>query len=380
MLGYLYKGVKSVMKKGYYIYVENCGSSGVSKKIEMQIKALSSRFVMKKVMIKTAKRTFVERICGLLFWNSFRREYKVALNELENPDFVYIRKTYVDKMYLAFLKDIKEKYPMCKIIVEIPVYPYKKEMLSYWYTSFMYVKEIVYRHRYKENIDRFVTYSDDDEILGVSTIRTMNGVNVEAILPLEAADEYKPNEIHLIAVALLARHHGYERIIKGLYEYYQVERNREVYIHIVGDGPESRKYRRMVRNYKLEKYIRFYGSKFGKELDDLYNIADAGLAAFGVYKDGLSKLSTIKAREYLAKGLPVILGAEDDLFLSENKYGLIFPNNATSVNIEKIADYLDRLYLSRGKRLINKKIRDYAYQYADNEVTLLPVMEYIDCE
>lgn len=366
------------MKKGYYIYVENCGSSGVKRKIEMQINALSSRFDMKELMIKTTDRSLIGRIMGLFFWNSIVREYQAALEELESPDFVYIRRTYVDKMYLDFLKDIKKKYPMCKIIIEIPVYPYKKEMLSYWYTIFMYVKEMIYKHKYKECIDRFVTYSDDDEIFGVPTIRTMNGVNVESVTPLQPSTNYKPNEIHLFTVALLARHHGYERVITGLYEYYQVERNREVYFHIVGDGPESKKYRNLVRKYKLEKYVVFYGSKLGTELDELYNIADAGLAAFGVYKDGFSKLSTIKAREYLAKGLPVILGAEDDLFSGDVKYGLTFPNNATPVEIEKIVEYLDDLYSHKDKRLVHEEIRNYAYQHADNEVTLLPVMEYID--
>lgn len=366
------------MKKGYYIYVENCGSSGVSKKIKMQVQALSSRFMVKEVLVKTLKRNLVQRIKGLLFWNSFEREYQLALNELEFPDFVYIRKPYVDKMYLDFLKDIKEKYPTCKIIVEIPTYPYKGEMLSHWYSTFMYVKEIIYRHKYKENIDRFVTYSDDNEIFGVPTIRTMNGVNVETITPLIPSTEYNSNEIHLITVALLARHHGYERVIKGLDEYYQIEHKREVYFHIVGDGSEIKKYRSLVKKYNLEKYVKFYGPKYGTELDDLYNIADAGLAAFGVYKDGFSKLSTIKAREYLAKGLPVILGAEDDLFSGDAKYGLTFPNNPTPVDIEKIAEYLDDLYLHRDKRSVHEEIRNYAYQHADNEVTLLPVIEYIE--
>lgn len=366
------------MKKGYYIYVENSGSLGVNKKIKMQIEALSGRFIMKDVLIKTSKRTFIQRMAGFLFWNSFEREYQSALNELVEPDFIYIRRILVDKKYLAFLKDIKKKNPMCKIIVEIPTYPYKGEMLSHWYTAFMYVKEIIYRHKYKENIDRFVTYSDDDEIFGVPTIRTMNGVNVKSISPLEPSNEYNPNEIHLIAVALFARHHGYERVIRGLYEYYQIERNRKVYFHVVGDGSECKKYKKLVKKYKLEKYVRFYGPKYGEELDNLYNIADAGLSALGVYKNGRSKISAIKTIEYLAKGIPVVLGAKEDPLSDSVKYGLKLPNNATPVDIRKITEYLDNLYIHRGKRLINKEIRSFAYQNVDNAVTLLPVMEYID--
>lgn len=368
------------MKKGYYIYVENCGSTGVKRKIAWQIEAFSNWFDMKELMIKTSKRTLIRRILGLLFWNSFARDYAAALEELDKPDFVYIRRTYADKLYLAFLSDIKTIYPECKVIVEVPTYPYKKEMLSSWYTAFMYFKEILYKYKYKDYIDRFVTYSDVDEILGVPTVRTTNGVNVKSITPIDAVDEYNPNKVHLIAVALLARHHGYERVITGLHEYYSVEQKRKVYFHIVGEGPESKKYRKLVKKYNLENYVIFYGTRMDEELDRIYNIADAGLAAFGSYKDGCSKLSTIKAREYLAKGLPVILGAEDDLFLEGKKYGLSFPNTSSFVEIHKIIDYLDELYLNKGKQIINKEIRDYAYQFADNKVTLLPIVNYINID
>lgn len=367
------------MKKGYYIYVENCGSVGVIKKIKMQIKAFARQFEIKEVMIEKSNRNLGQRIAGLFLWNSVARKYEAALKKIENPDFVYIRRTYADKQYLEFIKSIKKLYPRCKIIIEMPVFPYKKEMLSYWYTAFMYIKEIMYRNRYKECIDRFVTYSDDTEIYGVPTICTMNGIDVDSVCVVKAKDDYEPNKINLIAVALLARHHGYERILKGLKEYYKTEQKRKVYFHIVGDGTEGKKYKRLVKRYHLETYVKFYGPKFGKELDNIYDIADAGVDAFGVYKDGLSKLCTIKAREYLAKGIPVISGAQDSLFVNgKSIYGLNFPNNHSLIEIEKIITYLDDLYLGKKKNVVNKEIRDYAYKYIDNEITLMPIVAYIN--
>lgn len=365
------------MKKGYYIYVENCGSEGVKRKIDMQIRAFSERFEMKDLMVRTSVRSLARRMANLLFWRSTEREYREALETMADPDFVYVRRAYADRMYLQFLRDIKTKYPQCRIIVEIPVYPYKKEMLSRPYTFLMYVKEMIYRQHFKDVIDRFVTYSPDDVIFGVPTIRTINGVNVRAISPAEPVSEYDPNKIHLIAVARLIKHHGYERIIRGLYEYYHGAGEREIYVHIVGDGPEGGRYRKLVSKYHLEEYVKFYGSRYGEELDALYNIADAGLAAFGVYKEGISNLCTIKAREYLAKGMPVILGAEDNLFLADARYGLTLPNNARPVDIGKIASYLDQLYLDRSKHTVSREIRDYAMQSVDNAVTLRPVMDYI---
>ena len=64
-------------------------------------------------------------------------------------------------------------------------------------------------------------------------------------------------------------------------------------------------------------YVFFHGYKSGEELGKLYDTADAGLVSFGSYKENVERLCTIKTREYLAKGLPVILGGMDDLFENE---------------------------------------------------------------
>ena len=217
------------MKKGYYIYVENCGSSGVKKKIEMQIKAFSKYFNIEGIEVKTSNRTLIQRIGGILPWGSIARDYVATLKKMENPDFIYVRRTYIDKEYLDFFRNVKAKFPKCKIIVEIPTYPYKKEMLSTLYTTAMYIKEVIYRSKYRKYIDKFVTYSNDNEICGVSTICTTNGIDVNSIMPIEATSEYNANSINLLAVALLARHHGYERVINGLGEYYLEEQARKVF-------------------------------------------------------------------------------------------------------------------------------------------------------
>lgn len=73
------------MKKGYYIYVENCGSLGVKRKIKMQIKAFARQFEIKEVIIENLDRNLGQRIAGLFFWNSIVRKYEAALKKIENP-------------------------------------------------------------------------------------------------------------------------------------------------------------------------------------------------------------------------------------------------------------------------------------------------------
>lgn len=103
--------------------------------------------------------------------------------------------------------------------------------------------------------------------------------------------------------------------------------------------------------YKLNRYVFFHGYKSG-ELGKLYDTADAGLVSFGSYKENVERLCTIKTREYLAKGLPVILGGMDDRFKNENsdEYALCLPNNPSPVDFEEIGEFLDSIYLDSSKK------------------------------
>ncbi len=110
----------------------------------------------------------------------------------------------------------------------------------------------------------------------------------------------------------------------------------------------------------------------------MYNNADAGLVSFGSYKEKVERLCTIKTREYLAKGLPVILGGIDELFeKSEGEYALCFSNDASPIDFERIGRFLDGLYLGRTKQEVIFRIRCYAKENVDNSVTLKPIIEYI---
>lgn len=367
------------MKKGYYLYNENCGSCGVDSKISMQISEFSKSMVIEGLQIESLRQNFLQRIWNLSVFGSIAWNYEKTLGELDDPDFIYMRRTYADRAYLNFIRRICERFPKCKIIVEIPTYPYDKEMCAYWYTFLIFLKEWYYRKQYQKYIDRFVTYSDDEVIFGVPTIRTMNGISTDKVTMAEESEEYNTESINMLAVALLAPHHGYERIIYGLHLYYKENPERKVYFHIAGVGSELKKYKNLVNKFGLSEYVIFYGEKRGSELEELYKKADVGLAAFGVYKDGFSKLSTLKAREYVAKGIPVILGADDDLF-DNCKFGLTYPNDSSAVDINRIIQFADELYIDKKKIDVAREIRKFAENYADNRVTLRPIIDYIASE
>ncbi|MCM1297029.1 MAG: hypothetical protein NC311_15935, partial [Muribaculaceae bacterium] len=207
-----------MMKKGYYIHFQGRQSIGVSKKIDMQLEEFGKFFSMREIEVITPARPLVKRVLGLFPTASIERDYEEAFARLEEPDFLYVRRTVADRAYLRFWKKVKERYPDCRIVVELFTYPYDKDDFGKWNAWPFYLKELIYRPRLRRYVDRFVTYTDDQEIFGIPTIRSANGINVESVA--EIGGEYLEKQINMIAVAFMQRHHGYERIIEGMRAYY----------------------------------------------------------------------------------------------------------------------------------------------------------------
>ncbi len=372
------------MKNGLYIFP--CGYenntkeySGVLKKIDMQCAELSKHFSIRFFSAYESKHDeafykFTKR----LPWNSADRKYDDILQQMDNTDFVYIRRTTADKAFLQFLQKTKEAYPKCKIIIEVYTYPYEKDEYKSLPGKFLMIKDKYYRRKYKNCVDRIVTYTNDERIFGIQTIQTINGVDTNkftAITP-RSHDE----EIHLLAVAMFQKHHGYERIIEGLHRYYTQGGNRVVKLYLVGTGPEIELYKSLTEKYSIFDKVYFCGSLQGNDLNIAYNNADIGLGSFGFYKIGLKSASSLKTKEYLAKGLPVVAGCVESFVDKEGKqYYLDFPNDDSPIDIFKILLFYDSVYNKENisKQQIANNIHSYAVRTVSMEEALKPVVKYI---
>lgn len=192
--------------------------------------------------------------------------------------------------------------------------------------------------------------------------------------------QQRQQTIRLLAVATFQKSHGYERVIKGLAQYYHGSADSKIELYLVGNGEESIKYKKIVKQYELEQYVRFCGEKIGSELDYMYNGMDIALGPFGLYKRKIFKSSSLKVREYLAKGMPITSGCHEDAFErgKPSRYYLEFPNDNTPIDIQMIVDFYKSIYETGMNRdQIHKEIREYAKKTVDLSVTMQPVMEYI---
>lgn len=366
------------MKKGYYIHFGGRESIGVSKKMDMQMEEFKKYYDMRELEVITPARSLPERVLGLFPTMSIRREYEQALEQLEQPDFLYVRRTVADRAYLYFWRKVKEKYPQCKIIIEIFSYPYDKDDFGKWNAWPFYFKERIYRPRLKRYVDRFVTYTQDREIFGIPTLCTTNGIVVENVRQI--GGQFAQNRLSMIAVAFMQRHHGYERIIEGMYQYYDEGAGTyQVELNLVGDGPEKSMYQELVQKYHLEDYVHFYPTLTGQKLDELYDESDLALVSFGMYKVGyFGKMMALKSRECLAKGMPLLTGCAIDVLEDDYPYAKTFPNDAGAVDMAEVIRFFEQIKeSSEGKGELSDKIRQFALDHVSMEAVMRPIIHYI---
>ena len=102
-----------------------------------------------------------------------------------------------------------------------------------------------------------------------------------------------------------------------------------------------------------------------------------------MYRKGYFGLdASLKLREYMASGLPLITGAETDVSQIKElkRFVLEYPNDETIINIDIIIAYLNNLNLmfNNDENMLGRTIRLYAEKYFGMIVAMKGVFEYLD--
>lgn len=300
---------------------------------------------------------------------------KLSVN---NYSFIYTRYHLCDFLFLNSLRILKRKAK--KIAIEIPTFPYRHELLKWKGGKLRYAMDASSNFLLRLYAGRIVTYSNDKKIFGINTINTMNGIIYENVIPVQQK-VYNENEIHLISVSLTMSCHGYDRLIEGIKTYYQNGGNVNIVYHLVGEGDEIIKYKALVEQYGLEKHVIFYGFKSGNDLDALYEKADIAVNSIAIHRIGLKTESTIKSKEYAAKGLPMISSYAVDAFSNQDNAEYVHQISAdeTPVVIEDVITFYKKMYQNTAV-IIGEKIRSASQKRCDMSVTLQGVIEYFNAE
>jgi hypothetical protein len=368
------------MKKGYYIFQTSFNdqnelkNSGVYKKIISQCKTLMNFFDIDIDIVNYHAETgVVKSLIRRLPFTATAYRWKYT-GQYDDADFIYFRRVIHDKTVIAFLRDIKRSNPNVKIIYEFPTYPYDKEMRGLKNFPFIW-KDRYYRRKLHEYVDRSVTFHKHKIIFGVPSIQVMNGIDFDSV----KIANYKLNlsTINIIAVAVPSFWHGYDRFLRGLGKYYKSGGKRNIFFHMVGDGVEIPSYKQIIEEYGIKEHVVLHGSKFGAELNAVYDMCCLGVGTLGEHRKGISYSSALKSREYGAKGLPIITSILIDYIPKDYKYQLNIPADDSPVDMMSVFKFYDVIYEKENPKDVAHTIREFAEAHCDMSVTMKPVIYYI---
>lgn len=268
--------------------------------------------------------------------------------------------------YLLFLREMKEM-GIC-VVLEYPTYPYDDEVKN----EDILREDREYRGEIGKYISCVTTYARDTTVYGIHTIALQNGVELQEN-PVRRMRKRGTN-INLLAVAGFYFHHGFERVLEGLYRYYQHPGVYDFYFYMVGEGSEKRNYIQLVKRYGLERFVEFCGVKTGAELDCYYDNADIGIAPIGLYKMGAVSSAPIKTREYCSRGLPFVYGYEDLGFTGEEAYVRKISNSPDPVDMNEIIGLYEAT--AENRDIIND-MRNNSEKNFSWDILLKDVLEYM---
>lgn len=330
-------------------------TNGISKKIHYQVRALEANGVETHLCYLSEKQGIKYRLVDQEILADYGGGIKGKLyKRFEfHSVFHYIIKNQINLVYIRSDHNAnpftirlarKIKKAGIHVVMEIPTYPYDQEYVSFNRKIQLLVDQC-FRKRLAKYVDRIITFSNYKTIFGTPTIQISNGIDFDDI-PMKQHVNDTSQEIHLIGVAEIHFWHGFDRLLKGLVNYYNTSPQYKVYFHIIGDfftQREREECMSIVKENHLAPYVILHGRQTGKDLDLLFEQCDFGIGSLGRHRSGITHIKTLKNREYAARGIPFVYSEIDDDF--ENMpYIMKIPADESIVNITTILSFYNQLH------------------------------------
>lgn len=352
------------------------GSSGIDRKKLAQIKELGKLGEVTRVSLYDPNPlTLWKKIsCRLPFFPSlYAYDYTETFN---GTDVVYMRRSYTDRYTIRLLKKIRTNNPDCIILFELPTYPYDNEMKGSLYPILL--KERWNRRKLRAYVDRIVLVAAKDPIVfGVPTITITNGIDF-TITPLRRVSPFDHDQINAVIVGNYEYWHGLDRLIEGMVIYYKnISPSRKFVLHVVGSINNCIDLEVKDISELISKgYLKFYNALPFDEVNQIYDVVSLAFDSFGGHRRSVDQISSsIKSREYGAKGLPVVSASEIDYLSGSSAYFLKIPEDESPVDIKAIISFYDRVY-SEDSYAVANKIRAHAEEHCSSEAMMKPVIDH----
>lgn len=396
------------MKRLIYVYTAAGVKPGsVQTKVINQIKALNQDGVVCKGLFFTTDEAehlsneFYEFIkvprIGKVFFRSFKQKkayHQAVKNYLFNngiqADYYYFRYPGSSPQLSALAKALKKKIIFEHVTAEVPEHKlYARYKPFEWNVSnilgrieFLWIpvlQEKLFgrgiRKRALFGIANSQGIADyENQVSGSEYVRLISGdaVNTSDFkirTPELSKDEF--NLIFLKGAVTEADFNGLDRVFNGIKQY---RGEKKLKMYLFGSNLVSEK--EMVRKLGIESNVHFGDFVNKQEIDELINHMHIGISALGVHRKGIRDTTTIKSREYTARGLPFVYGHIDPDF-SFNPTAKMFSyqiaGEDTPLNFEEILNWYQKLDVTG----VLSTMRNYSETWLDYKIKMKKILDLL---
>lgn len=267
--------------------------------------------------------------------------YAIRISASKQFDTCYIRYPYASILFIRMLRALKKTG--AKVILEIPSFPIphpKHKGLIGLLRRVMYFEEFLVVNKLKEYVDTIYSIgSPTKEIFGVRSINIPNGTTVDDMV--SRSPILHQNEIHILFYANFYSYQGLDRLLNGLKSYLLDKSIDEldVFIEVVGDGPEMEAWKTLAAELDLGRHVVFHGFLTGTSIDEIFNLCGLACSTLAPHRGGIVYASPLKTKEFLARGIPFVYAYEEIGMDEDVSFALKIESSDSPINLRSLIDF-----------------------------------------
>lgn len=237
------------------------------------------------------------------------------------------------------------------------------------------IKRIGYR--VMQNVDAILgvtseitAYECDIAGRNISSFTMTNSIDVQRY-SLKKLPQLNQNALKLLYIGSnTTAWHGLDRVLKGMASH---QGTLQMELHIA--GYVSRSIQRLIHSLNIEHLVFSHGYVTGHDLDALFDLADVAIGSLGMHRKNLTHGSTLKVREYMARGIPFMISHSDEDLAPDLPYVFMAPADDTPIDMHKVIEFKRQVYSNPEQ--IARTMRTYALEHMDYRMKTRQLMEFI---
>jgi glycosyltransferase involved in cell wall biosynthesis len=199
-----------------------------------------------------------------------------------------------------------------------------------------------------------------------------NGIDT-SIFSVRKNPYFDGQTLKLLFVGSGFKFQGLHRLLISIVKYYKSSFNVRITVHVAGVSSENTYLKKYLKIRNLQESIVFHGFLPLHEIDYLADDCHLAVNSLSLHQIGIKVASTLKSREYFARGIPFVTSSFDDDFDDRNPYIVKVSGDDNPFDIRELISFAYKLNTDTAHP---QKMRQYAIEHLDWSIKMKKLMTF----